>query len=415
MASKSIKKRTRVKRVRDKRTGEIRETEVEYWRARYRDDAGKEHARHFERRVDGQKWLDEQTAALVTGTHVAPKTAKMTVGEWCDTWLEGYATRRPSTVRQARVHIRQIRAEFGAMRLPAVRPSHVKAWCAKLRREGGEDGAALSASYVYALHNRLAQIMADAVHDGIIARSPCSRRTSPGAGTQRPYVASTEQMWALYDAMPERLRAAVLLGAFAGLRLAEACGQRTEDVDFMRGVVHPRFQYPAEPLKTDISKTPVPAGRSLALQLSAHTGRWPAQTLLTGLDGGQLSPWALERAMRTARAKVRICSKCRLVQARTGRAFRCSSCGGSDSEAGLPAGFRYHDLRHYFASLLIAHGADVKAVQARLRHGSAKTTLDTYGHLWPDKDESTKAIVDAVIDARFDGPADSARTPGGTP
>jgi len=41
---------------------------------------------------------------------------------------------------------------------------------------------------------------------------------------------------------------------------------------------------------------------------------------------------------------------------------------------------------HYFASLLIAHGADVKTVQARLRHGSAKTTLDTYGHMWPDKD-----------------------------
>ena len=35
------------------------------------------------------------------------------------------------------------------------------------------------------------------------------------------------------------------------------------------------------------------------------------------------------------------------------------------------------------ASLLIASGADVKVVQARLRHASAKTTLDTYGHLWP--------------------------------
>jgi site-specific recombinase XerD len=33
---------------------------------------------------------------------------------------------------------------------------------------------------------------------------------------------------------------------------------------------------------------------------------------------------------------------------------------------GLPAGFRYHDLRHYLASLLIAHGANVKTVQARL-------------------------------------------------
>ena len=415
MASKSIKKRTRVKRVRDKRTGEIRETEVEYWRARYRDDAGKEHARHFERRVDGQKWLDEQTAALVTGTHVAPKTARMLVGEWCDTWLEGYATRRSSTVRQARVHIRQIKAEFGGMRLSVVRPSHVKAWCARLLREGGQDGAPLSASYVYALHNRLAQIMADAVHDGIIARSPCSRRTSPGQGEQRPYVASTEQLWALYDAMPERLRAAVLVGAFVGLRLAEACGLRTADVDFMRGVVNPAVQYPGDPLKSDYSKTPVPVGRSLALRLSAHAGEWPAETLLTGLDGGQLSPWALERAIRSARAKVRKCTACGLVQARRGRAFRCTACGSADDAPGLPAGFRYHDLRHYLASLLIAHGADVKTVQARLRHGSASTTLNTYSHLWPDKDESTKAIVDSVIDARFENPADSSRTAGGAP
>ncbi|MDQ3480986.1 MAG: tyrosine-type recombinase/integrase [Actinomycetota bacterium] len=40
-----------------------------------------------------------------------------------------------------------------------------------------------------------------------------------------------------------------------------------------------------------------------------------------------------------------------------------------------------HDFRNYFASLLIASGLDVKVVQARLRHASAKTTLDTYGHL----------------------------------
>jgi integrase len=67
---------------------------------------------------------------------------------------------------------------------------------------------------------------------------------------------------------------------------------------------------------------------------------------------------------------------------------------------GLPQGFRYHDLRHYLASLLIASGADVKVVQARLRHASAKTTLDTYGHLWPDVDESSRAAIDAVLAAR---------------
>jgi hypothetical protein len=36
----SIKKRTRTARRKDTRTGQIREVEVEYWRARYRDDGG---------------------------------------------------------------------------------------------------------------------------------------------------------------------------------------------------------------------------------------------------------------------------------------------------------------------------------------------------------------------------------------
>jgi hypothetical protein len=61
-----------------------------------------------------------------------------------------------------------------------------------------------------------------------------------------------------------------------------------------------------------------------------------------------------------------------------------------------PEAFRFHDLRHYLASLLIGSGLDVKVVQHRLRHGSAKTTLDTYGHLWPDSDESARAAVGAV-------------------
>jgi integrase len=65
---------------------------------------------------------------------------------------------------------------------------------------------------------------------------------------------------------------------------------------------------------------------------------------------------------------------------------------------------------NYFASLLIASGADVKIVQARLRHASAKTTLDCYGHLWPDRDESTRAAVDAVLAARLADPAGSVRT-----
>jgi integrase len=269
-------------------------------------------------------------------------------------------------VRQARVHIARIVEAFGDMPLSAVRPSHVKAWTARLTGDGHEP------SYVYALHARLAQILADAVHDGIMPRSPCSRRTSPGQGRQRPYVATTEQVWALHDAMSDRHRAAVLPGAFVGLRTGEACGLRVADVDFMRGIVTPAVQYPAEPLKTETARTAVPIPQSLTLVLAAHVERWSGETVMSNELGRQLPPWALEWAIRSARVKV----------------------------DGLADGFRYHDLRHYFASLLIASGADVKTVQGRLRHASAKTTLDTYGHMWPDRDESTRAAVEAALVAR---------------
>ena len=65
---------------------------------------------------------------------------------------------------------------------------------------------------------------------------------------------------------------------------------------------------------------------------------------------------------------------------------------------------------HYYASLLIASGLDVKVVQARLRHASAKTTLDTFGHRWPDSDDSTRAAIAAVIAARREAPAGNLRT-----
>jgi hypothetical protein len=42
----------------------------------------------------------------------------------------------------------------------------------------------------------------------------------------------------------------------------------------------------------------------------------------------------------------------------------------------------------------------VKTVQHRLRHGSATTTLNTYSHLWPDRDEQTRAAVGAVLRTR---------------
>ena len=185
----------------------------------------------------------------------------------------------------------------------------------------------------------------------------------------------------MYEAVPEGVRPAILLGAHAGLRLAEAAALRVEDVDFATGVVSPSIQWLDEPLKSDMSRTPIPIPKEMADLLAEAIQLGDGRFLASDQWGNPAGPWTIERAVRASREVV-----------------------------GLPENFRFHDLRHYFASLLIASGADVKVVQARLRHSSAKTTLDTYGHLWPDSDESTRAAVASVLDDR----ADRLRTGGGS-
>ncbi len=348
--------------------GSIRKQPNGRYLARIRGDDGKEASITKDRKADAQRWLDEQNAALLTGTFVNPKAAKMTVGAWADTWLAGYASRRPRTVKAAESHIVQIKREFGGRTLASLRPSHVRTWMVKLKAQG------LSDSYVHMLHRRLSQVLADAVHDGLLTKNPCSRRTAPRTGAQKAYVATTAQVWALYDAMPGHLRPAILLGALAGLRTGEVVGLRVTDVDFEAGVVHPVQQEGGEPLKTAESRTPLPIPRELVVELAAAVDYYGGDYVVTDGTGRQTSTAAIERAIRLARVKI----------------------------DGLPENFRFHDLRHYFASLLIASGLDVKLVQHRLRHSSAATTLDVYSHLWPDTDESARSAVGAVLTARVD-------------
>ena len=327
------------------------------WRARYRDAAGKEHARHFTRKVDAQRWLDEVTTSIVTGRTSTRRSRRRRWGSGAR-WLEGYASRRPSTVRQAEVHIAQIKAEFEPLPLVGLRPSQVKAWTAKLRPTA-------AATYVYALHARLAQLMADAVHDGILAgrRARGGRHRARGAaGLRRDDGAG--------------------LGAVRGFP-GEHCGPRSfwvrssvcdrggRGAAGVRRRLHarhrtPAVQWPDEPLKTETSKTAIPIPSRAAAMLSRRR------------VGGRRDVGRHRWRRGSGRRRGRSTGRCGQPGAQGRAACRRASVP-------RPAAL----LR----SLLIASGADVKVVQARLRHASAKTTLDTYGHLWPDADESARRAV----------------------
>jgi integrase len=60
-------------------------------------------------------------------------------------------------------------------------------------------------------------------------------------------------------------------------------------------------------------------------------------------------------------------------------------------------GITLHDLRHFYASGLIAAGCDVVTVQRTLGHAKATTTLNTYAHLWPTAEDRTRGAVEAML------------------
>ena len=73
------------------------------------------------------------------------------------------------------------------------------------------------------------------------------------------------------------------------------------------------------------------------------------------------------------------------------------------AHAGLP-NVRFHDLRHFFASMLIAQGESAKYVCDQMGHSSIQVTFDTYGHLFPNsRATAAKKLQQAMFTGRKNG------------
>jgi len=335
------------------------------WRARYRDEAGKEHARHFERKVDGQRWLDEVTASVVTGQYVDPKAGRTLLRDYAARWEAGQVSRASS----ARIVDNALRLHLlpalGDRALASIRRSDVQAM---VKRLAGH----LAPGTVRNVYDTAARLFAAAVDDRLIPESPCRRITLPSVDTDEVVPPTAEQVCALAESVPARYRAAVVLLAGSGLRIGELLGLRVSDVDFLRRELRVERQRLQDgtlaPPKTPQSVRTVPLGRVVVGELAAHlaahpTGEW----LFTTGTGRPLTYPAWRPVWRAA---VR--------------------------QTGLKVGT--HGLRHFYASALIAGGSSVKQASALLGHSSAVITLKVYAHLWPGDDDRARSVVDAALD-----------------
>ncbi len=146
------------------------------WRARYRDGAGREHSRHFKRKVDAQRWLDDVTTAVTTGMYVDPGRSRVTVGEWSRRWLDTKVDVKPSTKARYEGLLRvNILPRWGDTRLADVTHEGVAAWVAEL------SGAGLSAATVRHAHRVLSLALSLAVRDGRLARNSADHVPLPRA------------------------------------------------------------------------------------------------------------------------------------------------------------------------------------------------------------------------------------------
>ncbi|MFD6417265.1 site-specific integrase [Streptomyces sp. NPDC060194] len=159
------------------------------------------------------------------------------------------------------------------------------------------------------------------------------------------------------------------------------------DVDFKAGSIRVERQRlqsgKVGPPKTAKSRRTVPVGEVVTDALLGHLAARPSTEWLFTMEEGAAQLPALEDRMKSARKTLQ--AEEDETAAREGR-----------KPVGLPR-LVTHDLRHFYASALIAGGASVKQVQLVLGHVSAVITLRIYAHLWPGEEDRTRAVMDAVL------------------
>ncbi|MHB8297717.1 MAG: tyrosine-type recombinase/integrase [Dermatophilaceae bacterium] len=349
------------------------------WLARWRDPAGQQRKKSFARRVDAQRWLDQMLADLHRGRYIDPVAAKAMTGTYAEQWASGLAHLKVSTATRYRGIVRvHIVPHWGTWQLGKITLSDVNAWIADLAAGGLRPGS------VRQTHRVLSLILDTAVADGRIARNPAAGAKLPRRIRAEPVFLTAQQVAELAQASkPHDLP--VLTLAFTGLRFGELAGLKVKRFDPLRrrltvseSVTEVGGRLTWSTPKTHQTRS-VPVPPTLATRIEELVkGRNRDDPIFTAPDGGVL---------RIGNWRVRVFDPAR-------------------DAAGL-GDLTPHDLRHTAASLAIASGANVKAVQRMLGHASAAMTLDVYAGLFGDDLDAVADALDSLVPGHVPGDQES--------
>ncbi len=249
------------------------------WYARFRDPSGAQVVKVFDRKVDAERHLATVEASKLTGSYIDAKRASITFVEFAE---EHWAAHAPLSAadttrvgKRSRLD-RHILPALGRHPVGAIRPSNVAAAV-------GRWSQSLAPGTVGQVLRQVRQILDAAVADGLLASNPATAVRAPTAPCRREVHLTDEDVAAVLAATPPSYRPLVIALTGLGLRIGEACGLRTEDVDFLRRTVRVRQQRrpggDLGQLKTGSSRRDIPADDMVLQALAEQIRQHPARTV----------------------------------------------------------------------------------------------------------------------------------------
>lgn len=237
-------------------------------------------------------------------------------------------------------------------------------------------GRGLSASSVRNTIMALRALYAWARPRGLAFQQPCDGVRLPGGEEQRMRVVSPEQAALLVGALTGHDRTAFALACYAGLRAGELLALDWEHVDLEMRVIrverawdHGSKEFIAP--KSKAAERVVPLTERLWVVLSDHREALGSTgLLLPALRGERSHPMGHSALVRRLKKRW--------------------------ETAGLEP-LKLHEGRHTFASLLIAAGANAKAITIYMGHSSIQVTYDRYGHLMPGSEAEVAGLLDMYL------------------
>lgn len=358
------------------------------YRACYLDDQGDERSQSFTRERDAQLFLDQVCGDLAHGTYIDPDAGRQPLGAFADEWAPAQDWKGSTRDAWCAVRSRLERNGVAAMPLGSIDQLTLKAVRQQLRATYAHSTTQNTMAWI-GMILRAAHTNRRIPLNPAQGLAPLKVRAGEPDGKVRPAdVPTTAEALAILAGAPAPYRAAVALG-LAGLRKGEVLGLAADRVDIDHRLITIDRQLQRVHNRTVLTTPKREKPRTIelpplvAVELRRHLRDHHDPARVFGGDGG---PAAL------------------VFQGRVGTPalmhpndFYERTWQPALAAAGLPAGrFKFHALRHFCASAMLANGADVAMVAGHLGD-TVETVSRTYVHWLRDNRHVPAVILERVL------------------